>query len=347
MAPSRSRTALLSTLAVASLLPSASWAFDCKDVGADSVHFNLGKLAGPHVVHWVDEDIGRELQWKYNFTIDICDKLKWHKGGSLATECHHGTRVCGLREDINLATGGNSTVTPIDIAGTYASQNGRSIDAKFELLRNSKSNADGGREGVRATLNGGRFPFDDQKKGINQRAIIEFVCDKERDGLEGDEKEGGDLEDDKDSDKEKEKDGDDKKEGKLRRREDGGKGKCEDNDHSLRFCGYQREDEGKDHEVGTLRLEWRTKYACEDAPPVDGGSHWGFFGWFFIILFLAIAAYLIFGSWLNYNRYGARGWDLLPHGDTIRDIPYIAKDFARKVAGTVQGGGSRGGYAAV
>lgn len=67
----------------------------------------------------------------------------------------------------------------------------------------------------------------------------------------------------------------------------------------------------------------------------------------FSSLFLAIAAYLIFGSWLNYNRYGARGWDLLPHGDTIRDIPYIAKDFARKVAGTVQGGGSRGGYAAV
>lgn len=64
-------------------------------------------------------------------------------------------------------------------------------------------------------------------------------------------------------------------------------------------------------------------------------------------VFLAIAAYLIFGSWLNYNRYGARGWDLLPHGDTIRDIPYIAKDFARKVMGTVQGGGSRGGYAAV
>jgi hypothetical protein len=37
--------------------------------------------------------------------------------------------------------------------------------------------------------------------------------------------------------------------------------------------------------------------------------------------------------------------DLLP--DIIRDIPYIAKDFARKVMGTVQGGGSRGGYAAV
>lgn len=64
-------------------------------------------------------------------------------------------------------------------------------------------------------------------------------------------------------------------------------------------------------------------------------------------LFLSIAAYLVFGSWLNYNRYGARGWDLLPHGDAIRDVPYIAKDFGRKIFQTVQGSGSRGGYAAV
>jgi hypothetical protein len=62
---------------------------------------------------------------------------------------------------------------------------------------------------------------------------------------------------------------------------------------------------------------------------------------------MATAAYLIFGSWLNYNRYGARGWDLLPHGDTIRDIPYIFKDFGRKVVSTVQSPGSRGGYSAV
>lgn len=63
--------------------------------------------------------------------------------------------------------------------------------------------------------------------------------------------------------------------------------------------------------------------------------------------FLATAAYLIFGSWLNYNRYGARGWDLLPHGDTIRDIPYIVKDIGRKVVNVVQSPGSRGGYSAV
>jgi hypothetical protein len=64
-------------------------------------------------------------------------------------------------------------------------------------------------------------------------------------------------------------------------------------------------------------------------------------------LFLCTAAYLIFGSWLNYNRYGARGWDLLPHGDTIRDIPYLMKDWGRRVVNTVQGPGSRGGYSAV
>lgn len=329
-------------MAAASLLPSTSWAFDCKDIAAGKVQYNFGKLAGPHVVHWSEDDAGHEKTYKYNFTIDICDKLKWHTGGSLATECHHGARVCAIREEFDYGTE-NSTIQPIDIAGTYTSYNGRNMDAKFELLRESESNSDAGRDGLRATLHGGRYPFDDsKKKGLDQRAIIEFVCDKKRTGLEGDEKEGGDLEDDKGDDK----DGD-KKEEKLKAREEGSKGKCEDSDASLRFCGYQRETAGKDQEVQTLRLEWRTEYACEDAPPVDGGSHWGFFGWFFIILFLAIAAYLIFGSWLNYNRYGARGWDLLPHGDTIRDIPYIAKDFARKVAGTVQGGGSRGGYAAV
>jgi hypothetical protein len=64
-------------------------------------------------------------------------------------------------------------------------------------------------------------------------------------------------------------------------------------------------------------------------------------------LFLCVAAYLIFGSWLNYNRYGARGWDLLPHGDTLRDIPYIFHDWLRRVINTLQGSGSRGGYSAV
>ncbi|KAF1844406.1 autophagy protein-like protein Atg27 [Cucurbitaria berberidis CBS 394.84] len=348
MGRSRSRASLVPLLAVSSLLSHFAWGFDCKDIVAQKVQFHFEKLGGPHVVHWQEEDIEHEMLYKYNFTLDICNSLKWQKGGSAATECHQGSRVCAIRENIDLSMDNNSTITPIDIAGTYKTQTGRELEAKFELLRNSKSNSDAGREGLRAEFHGGRSPFDDKKNGIDQRAIIEFVCDKERTGLEGDEKDKGDNEDKpKDGDKDGKKDGDEKKEEKLRRRENEGKGQCEDSDRSLRFCGYQLETADKDKKVKTLRLEWRTQHACEDAPTPDGGSHWGFFGWFFIIFFLAIASYLIFGSWLNYNRYGARGWDLLPHGDTIRDIPYIAKDFARKILGTVQGGGSRGGYAAV
>ncbi|KAJ6192390.1 autophagy-related protein 27 [Bipolaris maydis] len=359
MAPSRSRASLLSLLAATTLLPQTAWAFDCKDILADGAHFNFKELGGPHTVHWEESDLEKELKFKYNFTLDICNALKWHKGGSLDTECHHGARVCAIREMVDLSKENSTSITPIDIAGTYPMQNGRTIDAKFENLGHSKSNSDA-REGVRATLNGGRFPFDDKKEGIDQRAIIEFVCDKDRSGSEGNEvdnspREDGDKDDkdgdkkdgDKKNDDKKDDNKDDKKEGKLKAREENNKGKCEDSDASLRFCGYAVEPDTKDKKVRTLRLEWRTKYACADAPEPDNGSHWGFFGWFFIILFLAIASYLIFGSWLNYNRYGARGWDALPHGDAIRDIPYVAKDFARKVLDTVQGSGSRGGYAAV
>lgn len=289
------------------------------------------------MVHWTDDRIPG-LQYNYNFTVDLCNTLKRKKG---EPSCHTGTRVCAIREEVDLNGEHNATVTPIDIAGTYTTLHNGQLNAHFELLRDSKSNSDQGREGLRAELHGGRFPYDDHKKGEDQRAIIEFVCDKDREGTEkGEVDDGGDREDD-----DGEGDGKDEKR-KLRLRSDGNGSKCEDSDASLRFCGYQQEETERNKKATTLRLEWRTKYACEDAPQ-DSSSHWGFFTWFIIILFLATAAYLIFGSWLNYNRYGARGWDLLPHGDTIRDIPYIFKDFGRKVINTVQGPGSRGGYSAV
>ncbi|KAF2010829.1 hypothetical protein BU24DRAFT_444079 [Aaosphaeria arxii CBS 175.79] len=331
---------VLSTLLLTFPAPSTAW--DCKDVLADSVKFNFGQLAGEHVVHWeADSDWDALTQSSYNFTLNLCQKLDTKP----AVHCHPGTRVCAIREDKSLDETGNSTIHPIDIAGTYTfGGNGRSIDAKTELLRNSPSNADAGREGVRVELHGGRFPFE-SKKGLDQRAIIEFVCDKDRTGLEG--LEGGKDGEKKEDDKKEEDGGEKKEEKKFRKRED----TCEDSDNSLRFCSYKLDKLKDGKEVKTLRLDWRTKYACEDAPPESGGSGgsggWGFFTWFIIILFLAIASYLIFGSWLNYNRYGARGWDLLPHGDTIRDIPYVFKDWARSVKDTMQGSGSRGGYSAV
>ncbi|KAF3933606.1 hypothetical protein ABW19_dt0207622 [Dactylella cylindrospora] len=114
-------------------------------------------------------------------------------------------------------------------------------------------------------------------------------------------------------------------------------------DNALKFISY-------DEAEGTLTLEWKTKYACEGASaekPVESKGSWGFFTWFIVIVFLVVAAYLIFGSWLNYNRYGARGWDLLPHSDTLRDLPYLIKDFLRRAVNTFQGSGGRGGYSAI
>ncbi|KAF3319547.1 hypothetical protein TWF173_000168 [Orbilia oligospora] len=112
--------------------------------------------------------------------------------------------------------------------------------------------------------------------------------------------------------------------------------------NALKFVAYEGDQ--------TVTLEWRTKYACEkplgEAPAPSQGS-WGFFTWFIVIVFLVVAAYLIFGSWLNYNKYDARGWDLLPHSDTLRDLPYLIKDFLRRAVNTFQGSGGRGGYSAI
>lgn len=166
----------------------------------------------------------------------------------------------------------NTTIHPIDIAGSYkVGGNGRLLEEKYERLKDSKSNADSNKEGVRIELHGGRFPADNKKEGVNQRAIIEFICDPERTGLEGEEKDDSEHQDDN-ADGSK----------RLSRRDSEG-GKCEDSDKSLRFCGYEREYPTKDKLVQTLRLEWRTKHACEKDAPADSGSHWGFFTWFIIM----------------------------------------------------------------
>lgn len=59
--------------------------------------------------------------------------------------------------------------------------------------------------------------------------------------------------------------------------EDEGKG----DEEGPRFVAY----EPKGEETDVLRLEWRTRHACED--DVSGGKgkggHWGFFTWFILM----------------------------------------------------------------
>lgn len=315
------------------LLPAAISAvtFDCKHIRAGGQDFNFEKLGGPKDVNL--QELTAPSITNTTFTIDICKPLPRSKGKDKAKEeCPTGTRVCAVER---IYEGDQTLVREvIPIAGEYGTSNGRHLDAKVTRLKDSDSNEDSEKEGVRAELNGGMWEKEPQK------AMITFLCDPDWEGTEG-------FEDSKATDM--------ASYGSMGKREDGDGDDGDDNRElpdldkgkALQFKNYKKE---KDTRV--LRLEWKTKYACEgtsDKQPSEGkkGASWGFFTWFLIIAFLLAASYIIFGSWLNYNRYGARGWDLIPHGDTIRDLPYIVKDLSSNMMDKLKGGGSRGGYSAV
>ncbi|KND94241.1 Autophagy-like protein 27 [Tolypocladium ophioglossoides CBS 100239] len=345
----------LSAFALSMLLaPLPSWAMlYCENIRIDDHSFDLSKLGGPHSVVTSRYESIPDAHHNTTYTLDICKPLKKSGKGKKTEECPNGTRVCAITR---LLKGDTHTIDEVvAIAGSLENVGGSQFEYEVTRLKTSDSNSDSQKEGLRLVLKGGKHPLDGPVKDRSeQRAIVEFLCDPEKKGDEGEWEAEDKYEKDTKLRRRTEDKGDDNKGG-----EDGGDDGKENSstEHQLKKKGaalvwesYQKE---KDADV--LRLTWHTKYACEKRDPNDGegegdgnaSSHWGFFTWFVIIVFLGIAAYLIFGSWLNYNRYGARGWDLLPHGDTIRDIPYLLKDWMRRVLNTVQGTGSRGGYSAV
>ncbi|KAF8425940.1 autophagy protein Atg27 [Tirmania nivea] len=287
------------------LLPAlASAADDCKLV-ADGVTFDLTPLKGSSSVTNSKNTppTVRNMTW----TINPCGPIEWPKEAKKEDVCPEGSHVCGI-EWIHYDNGKSTDQIDliIPIAGDLGDKDSTKLNPSCTRLKSSTAEADANKEGVRVELHGGVYPPEGGKK---QKAVVEFICDKDKTGLEGQERDG----------------------------------KVIDGAKSLKYLAYEED---------VLKLEWRTKQACEQqAGGSDGdgdeGSHWAFFKWFIIIMFLLVAAYLIFGSWLNYNRYDARGWDLLPHSDTLRDIPYLFKDFVRKVLDTVNGGRRRAGYSAV
>ncbi|KAJ2981374.1 hypothetical protein NUW58_g6704 [Xylaria curta] len=336
--------ALLLSLLLAPLPATAL--FDCKRIVSDGKLFNLEGLKGPHSV--VTSQIEGGLMHNTTYTVDICAPLKKKGKGE---QCKNPTRVCAIRRLIK-----GDTVDEIDgvtnFAGELGPYGGGPLDP--EVWRLSKVEPESEKKGLRIVLKGG---FGDTESHVRRKkqTVIDFVCNKDLDGTEGEydseDKYEARAEDDKNEDQDN-KDGNDEnappKEVQL----------GIEKNPSLVFDGYSPSKD--DEKLDVLHLTWSSKYVCEskaddgsggNGDEDDGaqkpGSHWGAFTWIVILVFLGTAAYLIFGSWLNYNRYGARGWDLLPHGDTIRDIPYLLKDWARRVLNTVQGSGSRGGYSAV
>ncbi|KAH2920836.1 hypothetical protein KXW73_002095 [Aspergillus fumigatus] len=314
-------------------LASASGSFDCRNIIAEGIKYDLYGLHGVHTIYHVDK--AEDYIVNTTYVLDICKALgKASIRGDL--KCGTSKNICGFQYKYT-PDGSEEISHAFPIAGLDPLGHG-SKDAEVTRLKGD------GQEGLLVKLAGGEY-IDKDKKKKDARAVIEFQCDPDRSGLEGlssveEEEEEEETrrrlvvgEDEGDKNKEKDKEKTDPNDGS-------------DPSRSLQFESFGPADD----DAYVLKLKWRTRYACDNYVrdrKGDGSSHWGFFTWLIIILFLCVAAYLIFGSWLNYNRYGARGWDLLPHGDTLRDIPYIFQDWLRRVINTLQGSGSRGGYSAV
>lgn len=197
--------------------------------------------------------------------------------------------VCAIQHHIK---GDQDTVTEvIAIAGALENAGGSQFDYDLTRLKGSDSTSDSNKEGVRVVLKGGKHPLSGNPSK-EQKAVIEFLCDKDRTGLEGE----WDSEDkyEKESklrvrDEEKE---DDEKEGE---KEGEGEGEStlehqlKTNDTALIWDSYKDESG-----VDVLRLTWHTKYACENRDDKDDGKDgndgnqdpsagWGFFTWFVIM----------------------------------------------------------------
>ncbi|KDN53223.1 hypothetical protein K437DRAFT_253238 [Tilletiaria anomala UBC 951] len=116
---------------------------------------------------------------------------------------------------------------------------------------------------------------------------------------------------------------------------------------------------------GELKLDWSTPYACasndngngddgNDAgrgngdasqPRTDGG--WGFFSWFFFLLFLTFGTYFALGTYRNYQQFGIIE---IPHKEFWRESPFLLQDVAKQALRGLSGGfrgSSRGDYEAL
>ena len=262
-------------------LPTAITAvtLDCSHIRIDKQSFDLSPLSGPKTVH--------RLQYEppsidnTTFTLDICNRLSPDSKIPKSERCPGGTQVCGVRTGYRVGGDGKGNLERvIPIAGEFSASHGRGLDPYVTRLKGSASHEDSKMEGLRIELHGGRYP--ETKEGKDQKAIIEFLCDPEVEGTEGFEKE---------------------KDAKVRRadeKEDDGDGEDEvvlpdlDKGKMLQFVSYKDEKpEGKD-EMGVLRLNWKTKYACEgaaDKAPTSPGkkaASWGFFTWFLIMYVLSL-----------------------------------------------------------
>lgn len=133
----------------------------------------------------------------------------------------------------------------IPVAGNFESSTGAGLDPKVSRLKAEDANSDG----LLIELNGGKY---NKRK---QRAVLQLECDNDRTGTEE----------------------------QICADETGEEKDPESCMDSLQFVSYGQV-EGKSN-MEVLRLNWKTKYACEAYAESDEAkkSGWGFFTWFILM----------------------------------------------------------------
>lgn len=261
------------------------------------MNFDLSPLAGVHEISHAEEFEGYTVNTTY--VLNICNTLKGaaRRGGLNCGTTRNSTPfallficficrdsptyisfllVCGFENIHFLDEDEIDQNRTFPIAGMDHLGSGNK-DAEITRLKK----LDPSTEGVRVKLSGGRI-IEEAKPAKPASAVIDFQCDPDRTGLEG-------LKNDDELDQEKKRRlrrDDDEEEDDDDDKEDGDdEDKPKDNDRSLQFKYFGLADDKKSY---VLKLDWRTKHACEngkrdDTPVSNGGSHWGFFTWLIIM----------------------------------------------------------------
>ncbi|KAK9485737.1 autophagy-related protein 27 [Lipomyces starkeyi] len=98
----------------------------------------------------------------------------------------------------------------------------------------------------------------------------------------------------------------------------------------------------------SLHLQWSTSAVCDEqlvrVQQSTNSTAWNVVKYILIAVLLILAAYFGITAYVNYRR-GATGVDLLPSSQAIIDIPYVARDFAKKVGSGFSTNSNRDGYA--
>ncbi|KAL9633616.1 MAG: hypothetical protein Q9204_003325, partial [Flavoplaca sp. TL-2023a] len=319
----RQHISILCPFTIHLLLPTLGHAmtFDCSNIRDNKQSFDILPLGTPISVMTSEDHSPSPTMTNTTFTIDICKPLKKAKGIPPEEDCINGTMLCAIKRLINTFEDSTSFEDAIPIAGKYTLHGGTELDPEITRLKTSSSASDREKEGFRLALHGPKYP---EKNGVKQKAVIEFLCNDKAEEKEVVEKRGlvAAQKADEDEDGEEE---DHSATGEMAGDGHGG---------TLKYLDYSMVGDSQ-----VLSLEWQTKYACEDAgkrgdDDKKSSGHWGFFTWFIIMfvtplprlpipflpsprslvcishslttrcysIFLGTAAYLIFGSWLNYNR---------------------------------------------